>query len=299
MAERDSLPPLVAEKLAAFDRIEPAFETSFAFVQQVQGARRFASFPVGHTVTYLHALYICDCKDRLLSVPRLADRYDGRRSLEAMLSLGRGEAADTVGLLLRKLDTLPFGEITRQLEAARRDPAQAALAERLAHGRLVLLDRAMNLHRALDALFAASAAELTEQAGTACARYGCTPDEIARRLAALDSPPYAYLPHPALARRNMLVMDRVGIRASAGAPDRPGERTWRVAAPTVPPGPYAEEAIAGYVALTAPLHNNPRDVAFADRAEPMGLPPVVQREVATAGPAEPPPEPDGPDAPTP
>jgi hypothetical protein len=36
----------------------------------------------------------------------------------------------------------------------------------------------------------------------------------------------------------------------------------------MPSGPYAEQVIAGYVALTAPQHNNPRGVRWMDRTEP-------------------------------
>ncbi|HKB47485.1 MAG TPA: hypothetical protein VKC57_07290, partial [Ktedonobacterales bacterium] len=68
MPEVAVLPALVAEKLAAIDRLEPAFVASFQYVQDVQGQKRFAQFPISSTVEYLHALAVCDAKDRLLGV---------------------------------------------------------------------------------------------------------------------------------------------------------------------------------------------------------------------------------------
>ncbi len=61
---------LAEQKLAAFERLQPEFEASFRFVQEVHGQRRFATFPVAEMVHYLHALWICECKDRLLSVSK-------------------------------------------------------------------------------------------------------------------------------------------------------------------------------------------------------------------------------------
>ena len=59
---------LVKQKLEAFERLQPEFEASFRFIQEVHGQKRCAAFPVTETVHYLHALWICECKDRLLSV---------------------------------------------------------------------------------------------------------------------------------------------------------------------------------------------------------------------------------------
>ncbi len=59
---------LAEQKLAAFGRLQPEFEASFRFIQEVHGQKRCAAFPVTETVHYLHALWICECKDRLLSV---------------------------------------------------------------------------------------------------------------------------------------------------------------------------------------------------------------------------------------
>jgi hypothetical protein len=67
----------VKQKLDAFERLQPEFAASFRFVQEVHGQRRFAAFPVAETVHYLHALWICDCKDRLLSVFKSSLRYEG------------------------------------------------------------------------------------------------------------------------------------------------------------------------------------------------------------------------------
>ena len=77
---------LVQQKLAAFDRLQPEFEASFRVVQEVHGQWRFAAFPVAETVHYLHALWICECKDRLLSVTRSSARYEGRYCLDLMRS---------------------------------------------------------------------------------------------------------------------------------------------------------------------------------------------------------------------
>jgi hypothetical protein len=59
---------LAEQKLAAFEQLQPEFEARFRFVQEVHGQRRFAAFPVASTVSYLHALWVCECKDRLLNV---------------------------------------------------------------------------------------------------------------------------------------------------------------------------------------------------------------------------------------
>jgi hypothetical protein len=47
---------LAEQKLAAFERLQPEFEASFRFIQEVHGQRRFATFPVAEMVHYLHAL---------------------------------------------------------------------------------------------------------------------------------------------------------------------------------------------------------------------------------------------------
>jgi hypothetical protein len=59
---------LATQKLAVFEQLQPVFEASFRFVQEVHGQRRFSAFPVAKTVHYLHALWVCECKDLLLSM---------------------------------------------------------------------------------------------------------------------------------------------------------------------------------------------------------------------------------------
>ncbi|MBF6591460.1 MAG: hypothetical protein IVW57_13165, partial [Ktedonobacterales bacterium] len=149
-----SMPPLVAAKLKAFEQIRADFEESFQYAQEVHGQRRFDSFPVPAVVRYLHALWICDCKDQLLSVPRTIERYEGPRALALLLAWQEGDSAGVIEFLQAKLDMLPFGQITQQMReealAQRSDPAWVA---RLAHGRRVLLNRGMNLYQALDAIF--------------------------------------------------------------------------------------------------------------------------------------------------
>jgi hypothetical protein len=266
-SETATLPRLVAEKLAAFGRLEPDFEASFQYVQEMQGYWRFPALPAQATVRYLHALWICDCKDRLLGVPRTIERYEAHRCLELLARSQEGaERAELVAFLQHRLDTLDFAAITRQLEAARR-AGQEAIEQRLVHGRLVLLNRGMNLLRALEPLFTLSEQALLDEVRAACAQLGHTPAQIEQQLRDMETPLYAFVRHPTLAQRNMLVMDRLIRRMADNASDRPGGRTWRVAAPTMPDAPYAQQVIAGYVALTAPQHNNPRGVRFADRPE--------------------------------
>ncbi|MDQ6661279.1 MAG: hypothetical protein M3Z24_09975, partial [Chloroflexota bacterium] len=62
------IPELITKKIEAFDRLQAEFEASFHFIEDVHGQKRFASFPVDYSVRYLHALWICECKDRLLGV---------------------------------------------------------------------------------------------------------------------------------------------------------------------------------------------------------------------------------------
>ena len=278
MVEERALPALIAEKLAAFDGIEPEFEASFQYVQDVQGQRRFPTFPIAATVRYLHALWVCERKDQLLSVPRTIQRYEGRRCLELLRQWHGGESADVVAFLQRRLDGLPFAEITRQLEAARSQQSASGLAQRLRRGRIVLLNRSFNLHQAFDPLFTLPETELVAEVRAACAEYGHTPVQIEAQLEDLGSRVYAYVRHPALAQRNMVVMDRLGVRVTADASDRPDRRPWKVAQPTGLSGPLAEQVIDGYVPLTAPRHNNLAGVRFVDRPEQVSLPPDAQQD---------------------
>lgn len=268
VAQEQAVPALIVDKLLAFDAMELEFEECFQFVQEMHGERRFPVCSVADTVRYLHALWICERKDRLLSIPKTIERYEGRLCLELLRDWQEtGEVADVVAFVRRKLDTLDFAYLTRQIETERRRDAASPIARRLAHGRLVLLNRGANLIHALEPLFILSEQAVWDQAREACAQLDHAPEQIAEQLQALETPLYSYVRHPALAQRNMVVMDRLGMRLTAGAAERPGERTWRVAAPTIPSGPYAEQRIAGYVALTAPWHNNPRDVRWVDHVD--------------------------------
>jgi len=262
MAQNVSLSSVIAEKLAVFERVQPEFEASFQYVQEVQGLQRFAGFSIAGSVRYLHALWVCECKDRLLSVPRTMGRYEGRRCLELLREWQTGKTADVVDFLRSKLDTLPFGDITRQLEAARQQEVASPLAERLAHGRLILLNRGMNLLQLLDPLFTMPEKALLAEVREACAHYGHQPDQIATQLAALELPLYAYLPHPLLAQRNMLIMDQVGVLLTSTTADQPEHRSWRIAEPQLPARPYAEQVISGYVDMTSTRHNNFSDYRF-------------------------------------
>ncbi|TMD78532.1 MAG: hypothetical protein E6I97_06720 [Chloroflexi bacterium] len=57
------------QKLAAFERLQPECEASYRFMHEVHRQRRFATLPVAEMVHYLHALWICECKD-LIDRPR-------------------------------------------------------------------------------------------------------------------------------------------------------------------------------------------------------------------------------------
>ncbi len=83
----------------------------------------------------------------------------------------------------------------------------------------------------------------------------------------METPLYSYVPHQVLAQRNMLVMNKMGIDVMNKPTDEPGQRSWRVLAPTEPINPYAEHVIPGYQELVTPTHNNPRDDRFVDRPE--------------------------------
>jgi hypothetical protein len=254
-AQPAEMPPLVAEKLAAFDRLAADFEASFQFVQEVHGHRRLETFPVPAIVRYFHALWVCDCKDRLLSVPRTIERYEGARALTLLGAWQRGEAAEVIDFLAAKLDMLPFSQITSQLQEAldqQRDPARV---QRLEHGRVILLNRGFNLHHALEAIFALSPSALLQAVRSACAHHAHTPEQIERQLADLRTPLYSMLAHPALAQRNMVVMNALGIRVTDNGADRPGHRTSRVASPTLPTGPYAQTPILGEVEMTPRAHD--------------------------------------------
>jgi hypothetical protein len=255
-------------KSEAFEQLQPAFEASFRFVQEVHGQRRFSAFHVAETVRYLHALWVCECKDRLLSVYRNIVRYEGQHCLRLLQRLQKGEADEVIAFLHRKLDGLPFAELTRQIQEAKTTRhAGDGLARRLVHGRLVLLNRGMNLMQALDAIFALSDNDLRKEVRAACAQYGHRPDQIEQQLAEIEGPLHFYVPHPLLAQRNMVVMNRLGINVLTMPIDLPGERSWKVVAPTEAPRPFAEHVIAGSMELVSPSHNNLKRHRFVDRPE--------------------------------
>src|SRR5690242_8399689 len=106
---------LVSQKLDAFEHLHSEFEACFKYVQEVHGQRRFSDFPVSASVHYLHALWVCECKDRLLSIPKTIERYEGVSCLHLLRAWQEGDSADVVGFLQRKLDTLPFVDLTRQI----------------------------------------------------------------------------------------------------------------------------------------------------------------------------------------
>lgn len=256
MAEEIALPSLIVKKLATFERLQPEFEASFHYVEDVQGQRRFPTFPIDATVRYLHALWVCDCKDRLLSVPKTIERYEGKRCLELLSRWQTGEVAEVVEFLQRKLDAQPFSILTRQIEGLQRKESDGALIERLKHGRLILLNRAMNLMQALEPIFTLPAQRMLADVQIACAHYNHQPEQIQQQLAELETDLYAPAAYPALARRNMLAMNKLGMLVTAGSADQPGRRSARAAAPTMPEQPYAEEVITGYVEMTSLQHNN-------------------------------------------
>jgi len=253
---------LINQKLEAFDQLQPEFEASFHFVQEMHGQRRFSSFPVADSVRYLHALWACECKDRLLSIYKNITRYEGHLCLELLRGWQEGEIADVVAFLQRKLDGLPFADLTRQVHEARYRHKDDGLARRLVHGRLVLLNRGMNLVQALDAIFRLPEDKVLHEVQVASAQYGHHPSQIERQLAEMESPLYSYVPHQMLAQRNMAVMNKLGVNVMTRPTDLPGERSWRVLEPTEPMGPFAEHVIEGYLELTSPLHNNIRANRF-------------------------------------
>lgn len=257
-----AIPPLVREKLAAFDRMARAFQAGFAYVEQMHGQRRFSRVPVSATVRYLHSLWLCDRKDALLSVPQTRPRYDQRRALNLLLAWQEGDIASVVAFLEHKLDMLPFAQLTRHLqeaqqEAQQRQPAaeDAAVVDRLRHGRAILINRGLNLHHALEAIFALPADQLAAEVRIACARRGHAPERIREQQEVLDTPLYSYRKHPALARRNMLAMNRAGVDGADSPPDRPGGRTARVSPAGRPLPAYADVPLAHQIAFTPPPYS--------------------------------------------
>lgn len=248
-------PPVVTSKLAALDLLLPEFETSFPYVQEMHGQSRLQQVSVENVVRYLHALWVCERKDFLLSVPGTIHRYEGRRALELLAAWQQGEVADVVAFLQAKLGDLPFAEITRQWQAAVRD-ADEQLAERLAHGRRVLLNRAFNLNAALEAIFTPQAPELLEEVRTASESLGHTPEQIEQQLADMETEVYSYLPNPALAQRNMLVMNALGVRIADNAEFEADNQPRRSEDSGSLASPYAQTLIIGEVEQLPAPHSS-------------------------------------------
>jgi hypothetical protein len=268
MASTFAAEKLAKHKLEAFERLQSEFEASFHFVQQVHGQRRFSTFPVTESVHYLHALWICECKDRLLSIYKNIERYEGRYCLHLLQRWQEGDTTDVIAFLHAKLDGFPFVELTHQITDAKTTrSADDGLVRRLIHGRQTLLNRSMNLMQALDAIFSLSEEDLRFEVRDSCAIYGHTHNQIKQQLAEMLNPIYSYVPHKLLAQRNMLVMNKLGVDVMTLPTDRPGERTSRVAASTEPMPSFAMHTIGGYLELVSPTHNNIIRNRFIDRPE--------------------------------
>jgi hypothetical protein len=268
MAVTLAVEKLAKQKIEAFERLQHEFEVSFHFVQDVHGQRRFSALPVIETVHYLHALWICECKDRLLSIYKNIERYEGRYCLELLQRWQEGVTVDVIEFLHRKFDVFPFAELTRQIQEARSArQADDSLVRRLVHGRITLLNRSMNLMQALDGIFALSEDDLRKEVRVACTHYGHHPGQIEQQLAEMEDPLYSYMPHRLLAQRNMLAMNKVGVNVMTLPTDRPGERSSKVDTPEEPLPSFADHMIEGYLALTSPRYNNIMGHRFVDLPE--------------------------------
>src|SRR5215469_681707 len=254
---------LTEDKLAAFQSLEAEFIDSFQFLETIQGQERLTECSVAQTVRLLHALWLCECKDSLLSVPFSRGRYEGRLCLELMHGWQEGDSASVVQFLQRKLDSSPYAELTAKIGEARAK-GDKSLAERLTHGRRVMLNRGFHLMLALDAIFALSDHQLINEVSSACAHLGHTPSQISAQLAEMASPLYSYAPNPRLARRNMLVMNTLGFSVTSDSANLPGHRTPRVELPTLPHPPYAEHTVWGEIAvvLRAGSQASPTQLGF-------------------------------------
>lgn len=268
MAVSSAIPMIIKQKLEAFEHVQPEFEASFLFIMDLHGQERFESFSIADIVRYLHALWICEYKDRLLSIYKNIERHEGRTCLELLRRWQEEcDSSAVIAFLQRKLDMLPLATITRQIDEARFKHDSDGLAQRLLHGRQVLLNRGINMMLAFDAIVALSHEALLQEVQDACKFYDHLPAQIAGQLAEFDSPLFAYIPHQALAQRNMTVMNKLTIDGIQIPADLPGDRSWRVVSPVEPLSPFAEHIVAGYLELTAPVHNNIKDYRFVDRPE--------------------------------
>src|SRR5262249_11238355 len=156
----------------------------FYFVQDMHGQKRLHEVTLAEVVRYLHALWVCECKDLLLSVPHSIHRYEGHRALQLLAAWQNGATADVVAFLQARLDLLPYADITRQWQDAVQDGNEQR-ASTLHHGRLILLSRDINLTAALDAIFTPQLADLLRQVRAASERLGHTPEQINQQLAAM------------------------------------------------------------------------------------------------------------------
>lgn len=242
---------LAQQKLQAFEQLQSEFEASFRFVQHMHGQHRFASVAVAETVYYLHALWVCECKERLLSVHKNIGRYEGQYCLELLRGWQEGNTMAIVAFLQRKLDALSSTEIMHRIqEAQTMRHVDDGLLRLLVHGRLVLLNREMNLLLALDGIYALSDDNLMREVQFACSNYGHAPRQIEQQLAEVGDPLLSYAPHQFLAERNIQVMNTLGMNVMILPHDLPGERSWKAVAPSEPLRPFAETVIRGYMELT-------------------------------------------------
>ena len=264
----EELADVIEQKLAAFAAMQEEFEKSFRFLQDIHGQKRFESFVVADAVRYLHARWICERKGRFLSVAKTSKEYEGDLCLQLLQQWQKGDTASVVDFLSRRLDMLPLADITRQMYEIQQEQRNDGLLERLVHGRLVMLNRGMNLMHLLDTLFVLSEEQLLQAVQDACVQYGHTPEQIAQQLQEMDSPLYSYVPHQSLAQQNMLVMNAMMVDVMILPDDVPGQRSWRVVPPTEPNSPLAEHVVEGYQELVSPTHNNKNADRFVDRPEP-------------------------------
>ena len=262
------LTDIIEQKLAAFAAMQEEFAASFRFLQDMHGQKRFESFSVADAVRYLHARWICERKGRVLSIAKTSKEYEGGLCLELLQQWQEGDTANVVDFLSRRLDMLPLADITRQMHEIDQAQRENGLLERLVHGRVVMLNRGMNLLHLLDALFVPSEEELLQVVRDACVRYGHTPEQITQQLQEMASPLYSYVPHQSLAQQNMLVMNTMGTDVLILPDDAPGQRSSRVVQPTEPNSPLAEHVVEGYQELVSPTHNNKNADRFVDRPEP-------------------------------
>jgi hypothetical protein len=260
-AASGELDAVVRQKLEAFEAIERDFRESFRLVAAFHGERRLERVPVGASVRYLRALWICDCKDRLLDAARSIRRYEGRRCLELLLAWQRGQSAGVVIFLSEKLGDAPIAELTRQITLAEIS-GDAALAGRLSYGRQIALNRSFNLAVALEAILGASPEELRDGVTDVCRELDLGPERIAEALTAFDSPIYGHVRHPLLARRNMLLMNALGEAVTNdGGPLR--VRTSRVLPAASPHPARSETPVVPVVTMVSMAHNNPADLDLA------------------------------------